>query len=135
MADHLTASDPFQEAQSRAGVQSIDELLDERATLIEQCATLRAVYGSFGTFDHLRKIELSRLKGLVRAQATRDKVKLNNDQVDDDAHAHADYIDFIRQATTDRAKWVRLENQIEAVSARIFRGNAMIRFVSNEIQQ
>ena len=126
---------PMQDAEIRCGVQPAQELLDERTLLVEKVADLKAVYGSFGTFDHLRKIELSRLKGLVRAQATRDKVKLNNDQVDDDAHAHIDYIEFIRQATTDRAKWVRLENQIEAVSARIFRGNAMIRFVSNEIQQ
>ncbi len=120
------------EAESRAGVQSADELLDERAVLVEKVADLRARYGGFGTFDHLRKIELSRLKGLVRAQSTRDKIKMTNDQIDDEAHAHPDYYDFITTATKERAQWTKLENQIESITARLNRGQAILRYVSSE---
>lgn len=123
---------PIEAAEIRAGVDPIDQLLDERSVLVDRVADLRARYGSFGTFDHLRKIELSRICGLIRAQATRDKRKMNNDQVDEEAHAHPDYIDFITAATKGRAEWVRLEARIDAIEMRVNRGQAVLRFVSSE---
>jgi hypothetical protein len=126
------AYSPLEAAEVRAGVDPINQLLDERSVLVERVADLRARFGSFGTFDHLRKIELSRLSGLIRAQATRDKRKMNNDQVDEEAHAHADYIDFITEATKQRAEWVRTEAKIDAIDMRINRGQAVLRFVTSE---
>lgn len=135
MTDRKRAYDtsPMAEAEARLGIQPIDELLDQRHHLVDKVADLRAQYGPFGTFDHIRKIELARLKGLVRAQAVRDGIKkLTNDEVDDTAHDHPDYRDLITRATRDRAAWVRLEAEIEAIDATINRGQAVARFAAAE---
>lgn len=120
------------ELEIRAGIEPLDRLLDERRGLIEKVADLRAKYGSFGTFEHLRKIELSRLKSLVRIQSMRDNRKMNNDQVDEEAHEHPDYTQFVVEATRARAEYFRLEGQIEAIDYRINRGQALARFAASE---
>ena len=122
------------EIEARASVQPIDELLDERDILIRQVAPLRAVYGSFGTWEAQRKMMLARLKGQVRAEAMRGTTarKLTNDQIDDEAHDHPEYMDFITTATKQRAIWIVLEAKIEAIDFRIQRGQAVVRFASAE---
>ena len=116
----------------RAGIEPLERLLTERRALIEKVADLRSKYGSFGTFDHLRKIELSRIKGLIRLQAMRDSRKMNNDQVDEEAHEHPDYTQFVVEATRARAEYFRLEGQIESIDYRINRGQALARFAASE---
>lgn len=133
MSDSLTVRSPMRNVETRIGVQPIDELLAQRDRLVERGATLRSRYGAFGTFDHLRKIELARLAGLTRAQAMRDKLpKMTAAEIDDAAHSHPDYRDFITQATVERAEWAKVEAQIENIDATIQRANAMIRFMTSE---
>jgi len=117
----------------KLGIQPIEELLAQRQHIVNKVADLRARFGPFGTFDHLRKIELARLKALIRIQATRDKIKMTGDQVDDEAHAHPDYLEFISAATIKRAEWVRLESQIEEIDMTIQRGQAVARYTSSEL--
>jgi hypothetical protein len=121
-----------EEVELRAGVEPIDALLHRRRELVEKVATLRAVYGSFGTWDYQRKCELSRIKSLVRLQAMKDSRKVNNDQVDEEAHEHPDYTAFVVRATKERADYFRLEAQLEEIDYRVNRGQALIRFVSSE---
>ena len=120
--------------EARASVQPLDELLDERATLILRVAQLRAVHGSFGTWEANRKIMLARLKGQIRAEAQRAATarKMTNDQIDDEAHDHPEYTDFITVSTKDRANWIVLESKIEAIDFKIQRGQAVIRFATAE---
>lgn len=118
--------------ERKLGVTPIEELLHDRAQLTERVADLRARFGPFGTFDHIRKMELARLNGLLRAQAVRDKVKRTNDETDNMAHDHPDYRDLITEATRQRAEWVRLESQIEAIEFQIRRADAMCRFATAE---
>lgn len=127
------AVSPMAEIESRLGIQPIEELLDQRYHLVEQVADLHARYGGFGTFDHLRKIELARIAALIRAQALRDGLKkLSNDEVDDRAHAHPDYVDFITAATMERARWYKLQTQISGIEMTINRGQAVARFATAE---
>ena len=121
-----------EEVELRAGVEPIDALLHRRRELVNKVATLRAQYGSFGTWDAQRKIEVSRLKALVRVQADRDKRKVNNDQVDEEAHAHPDYTVFITRATNERAECFRREAQIEDIDYRIRRGQSLMYFAGGE---
>lgn len=122
------------EAESRAGVQPIDELLDERASLVAKVAPLRAVYGSFGTWEAQRKMMLARLKGQIRAEMLKGSTarRLTNDQIDDEAHDHPEYMEFITKATKERATWIVLESKIEDIDFRIQRGQAVVRFASAE---
>lgn len=124
-----------EEIELRAGVEPIDDLLAQRHALVEQSAELWARFGPFGTWDHERKAELARLKALVRLQADRDKRKLNNDQVDDESRAHPDYTVFVVEGTKGRAEFFRLNSRIEAIDYRINRGQALVRYVSNEPRQ
>ncbi len=134
MADKLNAGSPMAEIEARASVQPLDELLDERATLTLKVAMLRAIYGSFGTWESQRKMMLARLKGQIRAEAQRGTTarKLTNDQIDDEAHDHPEYMDFITHATKDRANWIVLESKIEAIDFKIQRGQAVMRFATAE---
>lgn len=118
--------------EAKIGIDSLAELLAKRAELVEEVATLRAKYAAWGLADHVRKIELSRIKGRIRAQAAHDKRKVNNEQVDEEAHADGDYIDLIATMTIERTRWVRLENQIDSIDVTIMRGTALVRFAGNE---
>lgn len=122
------------EVEARASVQPLEELLDERDTLIRRVANLRAVYGSFGTWDGQRKILLAGLKGRIRADAMRQAMarRLTNDQIDDEAHADPVYEDFITTATKERAEWIVLESKIENIDFKIQRGQAIVRFATAE---
>ena len=123
---------PMTAAEHRLGIEPIEELLAQRHTLVQKVATLRAKYGPFGTADHLRKIELARLKGLIRAQMVRDEKKKSNEQIDDEAHAHRDYILFIANMTVERDQWVRCEEAINDIDMTINRGQAIARFGAAE---
>lgn len=120
------------EIELRAGVEPASMLLAERQVLIDKVAHLRAEFGPFGTWDHRRKSELSRIKSLIRLQAMQDKRKMNNDQVDEEAHEHPDYVTFVANATRDRAEYFKLEAKIEAVDYRLNRGQALLRYVASE---
>lgn len=121
-----------EEVELRAGIEPIDQLLGMRRSVVEAIANLRAVYGPFGTWEHTRKSELARIKSLIRLQALKDSRKLNNDQVDEEAHEHPDYTRFVVTATRERAEYFRLEAKVEDIDYRINRGQALLRFVSSE---
>lgn len=125
-------SDPS-DIERRIGIVPLAELLPERQRLVEQVADLRARYGSFGTFSDLRRIELAKCAAIIRAQATQDKRKISAKQVDDEAHAHPAYIDFVILATQQRALWCKLEAKIEAIDFTINRGQSISRFASAEL--
>jgi len=120
------------EVEAEMGLRPIEELLARRAQLIREVSDLRARYGSFGTFDHLRKIELSRLFGLIRARATEGKKRPSDKQVEHEAHAHPDYIDFIATATKERAEWAVLEGKVEAIEWYIRRGQSVASYLTAE---
>ncbi len=132
MADRIVALDPMAQVEERMGLRPVSELLAERETLVERVADLRARHGSFGTYGDLRKIELSRIAMMLRAQAVKDGIKVTEGGIEDAAHAHPDYVAFVTAATLQRAEWVRLENQIEAIEATIRRGQSVASYLSAE---
>ena len=132
MRDHLYVHSPMAATEKRLGLRPVEELLAERRALVDRIADYRARYGAFGTYGDLRKVELARIAGLVRAQAVRDKMKMTAAEVDDAAHAHPDYRDFIAEATSQRAAWVKMESEIEAIDWEIRRGQTIANYLSGE---
>lgn len=116
----------------RLGIVPLEGLLAERDALVKQVAPLRAKFGSFGTWDALRKIELAKLAAVKRAEATVSGKKLSNDEVSDQCHADGRYIDFITESTRQRGEWTILEGRIEGIADTINRGQAVARFLSQE---
>ena len=132
MPDRIIACSPMSLIEERMGIVPIETLLAERATLTDLLCDVRAKFGSFGTFDHIRKMELARLAGLIRAQAMRDKIRLTAAEVDDATHDHPDYRELITEATVQRADWCRLEAQVEAIDFQIRRAEMVGRYLTSE---
>ena len=118
------------DVESRIGVEPIEVLLAQRRELVEKNATLQAIYGSFGTFEHQRKTELALIKAKLRAEFTGTKV--TEAQLDEGAHADPRYIAFITQATKQRAEWAMVENDLEAIDATIRRGQSITHYPAAE---
>lgn len=118
--------------EARMGLEPIHELLARRQELVEQVADLRARYGSFGTFDAMRKATLSQIKMQIRAQAVASGVKKTEACLDEEAHADARYVEFITTATQGRADLAVLESKIEHIDATIYRANVVARYLSAE---
>ena len=119
--------------ESRLGIPPIEELLAERADLVEQVAPLRARYGTFGTYDDLRKIELARIAQMLRAQRYVHGTKTTEAEIDEAAHADERYAAFVTQATVDRANWSVLEDRIQGITETIHRGQAVARYLTSEV--
>lgn len=120
------------DAESRMGIPSLEVLHAARHVKVEQVAELRARFGPGGTYNDLRKIELASIAALLRAQAQRDGVKKTEAAIDEAAQSDARYVQFVTEATSARAKWAVLEDEIQAIDELVSRGQAVARFVSME---
>lgn len=119
------------------GITPIDVLLAERALLVKRAARLAAVYGPFGIWDARRK-EVLALCALKIRDAELDKPadtrrRLTDKLLDVEAHAHAEYTAFLSRSVEEKASWVVLEDQIQGITERINRGQAVARFLTNEL--
>lgn len=120
------------EIESRMGIEPLDALHAERAKIVKQAAELRAKHGPFGTYDALRKLEWSRIATIIRAQAVLDQVKMTEAAIEQAAHADSRYIDFITNATLEKAQLSILEDRIQAIGDVILRANAIARYLAAE---
>lgn len=130
--DQVVARPARREVEERMGIAPLEELLEERRTLVRQVASLRARYGPFGTADNLRKIELSRLGAILRAQATERQEKVTEAKLDEMAHADPRYTDFVTIQTRERADWIILEDAIQAIEDQIRRDNTLASYLTAE---
>ena len=125
-------TNPRQAIEARLGIQNIEELLDERRTLVGKVANLRAMFGSFGTWDSKRKLLLSGIKQKIRAQMVAASAKITEANLDDEAHASPEYGQFILDSTRQRAEWIDLENHVQDINDLIQRDNLLGRHASQE---
>lgn len=107
--------------ESAVGVKGAGELVDERTHLVRQAANLRARHGSFGTWDHERKVLLAKLRATIRAGMAVAGTKMTEAAIDDSAHSHPDYIQFITDGIIDKAKWIEAEAMIEGIDFQFYR--------------
>jgi len=120
------------DAEERMGIEPVNRLLARRWDLVNKSADLAARHGKGGTWQDIRKSEVSRIKALTRAQAGRDKRRVTEAQLDDEAHSSQEYLDLLAEATTQRAEWLRTEAKIQAIDTKIMRDQAVARFVTQE---
>lgn len=120
---------PRSERELALSVQPIEELHEQRRALVEKSAMRWAKFGSFGTYQDLRKSELARIKMLLRAQYARDGVKVTEAQIDDEAHAHPDYLAMVAAATRGRAELSVTENAIRDIGDIIIRDGQLLRTI------
>ena len=123
----------LRDIELRVGLMPVDELNRHRAALTEQVADLRAVYGPFGSREALRKIELARLRMLIRAELLSQGTKVSEAQVDDMAHAHEAYVAFVAKQTSEAAEWTKREARLESLESLDRRSNTMTHYARTEI--
>ncbi|CAB4136772.1 hypothetical protein UFOVP842_36 [uncultured Caudovirales phage] len=82
-------------------------------------ASLEAWYGTFGWADHLRKIVLSNCAEMIRAAAAVAEEKLSETRINDLAHTHHLYLDFILESLQGRT--LREQNVRDSIE----RGNTL----------
>ena len=75
-------------------------------------ADLEAFYGPGGFMDHLRKARLSMCAEMIRAGAAAGDSKLSEARVNDLAHTHPAYLDFLFTNLNGRRK--REQNVIDS---------------------
>lgn len=75
-------------------------------------ADLEAWFGSFGMYDHLRKARLAMCAEMIRAGAAAGDSKLSEARVNDLAHTHPAYLDFL--FTNLNGRRIREQNVIDS---------------------
>jgi len=119
-----------QEIEARVGIAPLDALQADRRALVAQVAALKGLYGPFGGFDARRKVLLAICASEAREAAR--EVKTTEAAITDAAHAHDAYRDWITRTELERAEYIVLEDAITAITERIHRDNALIRYVTSE---
>ena len=120
------------EVEAAAGIEPLDILISLHRKRRAEFAALWAKYGTGGVADHLRKSELSRIKEVLRATAATAGTKVTEAALDDGAHDHPDYRDFLALAIAERAKFFEAEAALKEVEWRINRGQGLLRYVATE---
>ena len=65
-------------------------------------ASLEAWYGPFGWADHFRKMVLANCGEMIRAAAAVEGAKISETRINDLAHTHELYLDFLLQSLHGR---------------------------------
>jgi hypothetical protein len=118
--------------ESRADIESLEELQQQRRELIDSGAQLAALYGSFGLWDNIRKQRVELAKVASRARLTEHGDKVTEAAVEQYAYADDEYRAFLERAEKDKIAWVRLENRITEINERIRNRELSLRAYSVE---
>ena len=70
-------------------------------------ATLAAWYGPFGMFDHARRICLANCREWLRAQFAAEGKKVSEKKLDDLAHRHEEYVQFLHDHLLGRIEYFK----------------------------
>lgn len=120
--------------ESNAGVESVDELLAKRFTIVEELAPLWAEYGPGGLGESRLSAERARLVEYLRSMAAKDERKVTESGLETASRAHKDYLDKMAEITTERAKFFKLQEQMRAIDFKINRGQSLLRAYASEVR-
>ncbi len=121
----LIARDPTRELEARVGVVSLDDLAAERVELVKQAAPLRA---QRDTFDARRKERRSAISALI----TRDQGDMSEAKLERLSSGDPRYKSYLDDAELAFAQLAVLEIEIQTLTDKMRRGDALIRFAASE---
>lgn len=118
MNDFLTAVQ-MTALETRAEVESLESLHDERRQLVRTLAPLKAQHGSYGMFEARRK-QMSRAC-MVRARMTIIKrgEKPTEAMVEAEGLCDPQFVAFLDQAERDRIEFITQQTQLDELEERI----------------
>lgn len=115
----LAFPDQVAALESRAGVDSLEQLHDTRRGLIAMLAPLKALHGHNGLFDDRRKQLLEVCKVRARMELTQDGGKATDNAVEARGYADPQYERFLDTGYDDRIACINLQNEVDEISERI----------------
>lgn len=121
------------ELEARAGVQPIDVLQDERFRLVELNSRVKALKDS-DLWKTLRDVELAKAAKRFRDTWTEEKAP-SEALVKSSAESDPVFIAWVEQMVASFAAYEVVERRINDISELVNRGQALLRYVSNEPRQ
>jgi len=105
--------------ESRASIDSLEDLHARRRQVLPEYATLRALHGSNGKWDARRKALLEAMKLRARMECQQKGEKVTEGLIDAMAHGDPQYVAFIDQGITDGTRYVELETAVSEIEEKI----------------
>jgi hypothetical protein len=120
-----------------SGITTLDSVQAKRAALASANASLWARYGDNGTFSQKRDNLYALLAIQKRAELEKPAddgtvKKITEPMVDAAVRTDKRYTDLIEQAETERARFYLNNNAIKDLDEKMFRDNAVIRYLTTE---
>lgn len=105
--------------ESRAEVDSLEDLQRQRRALIEKHGRLLALHGSFGLFDDYRKQAVESQKIAARMDLEKRGEKATDKTVEAEAYGSEAYQTILDNAITDKIACLLAQDEIDALNERI----------------
>ena len=127
-------ADPRAEIQGRMGIQPIQELTTERATLVRQNAKRTALYSSSGTWKTRRDMLMAMIALEIRGKLTRDGEKATDSVVSAHVLTDARFKAFIDASEDEMAQFAISSDAIQGIDDTLLRDVAISRFLASEMR-
>ncbi len=131
MADNIVALS-FREAQARAGVPDLEDIHDKRRTIIETHGELMALHRNKSLLDGRRKEVLALCALETRHEHEKAGLKYTEKSIEDKAHAHPRYSQWLSDTIVGGAKALMYENLVQECDELVNRGQSVMRQYSSE---
>lgn len=105
--------------ESRAEIDSLEDLQQRRRALVTANAALIARYGSFGLHDDYRKSFVETQKVRARMQLQQSGEKVTEGRIDAEAYGSDAYAAFLDNALAEKVEYLRVQNEIDEVNEKI----------------
>jgi hypothetical protein len=105
--------------ESRAELDSLEDLQQRRRELVSVNGALIARYGSFGLHDDYRKsfVETQKVKARMALASSGDKV--TEGRIDAEAYGSDAYAAFLDNALAEKVEYLRVQNEIDELNEKI----------------
>lgn len=105
--------------ESRADVDSLEDLQQRRRELVNANASLIARYGSFGLHDDYRKSFVETQKVRARMALSQAGDKVTEGRIDAEAYGSDAYSAFLDNALAEKVEYLRVQNLIDELNEKI----------------
>lgn len=120
--------------ENRADIDSLDQLQEQRKTLLIELAPLKAMHGNFGLYDAKRKALVSAMKVKARLLLAEKGAKTTDDIVDAEAHCDKQYTDWLDEAMVDKVRYIQLEDELDAINEQIRNRELTLQVYNGELR-
>lgn len=121
------------ELEEAIGVEPVEKLQHQRRMLIQQVAPLRAKYGERGTWEARRKIiRFGKMNEIIGALEQAGEKAPSEAKAERLAGSSTEYVKLIDIMEQEMARYILLEDEITALTERINRDNALIKYATFE---